>query len=965
MVPKTTRRRRAPTMGQASSQVNPQSQEQGVALSANASRNEVGDERLVRNGISSALEHERTEEESATALLLLKNSRLRTPPTAQDDLDASAQLLRESSPLRPFNTSSNTSDHADVVLDELVSRKRKRGNKRSKRRHNVLEPTTDGGNSKHSEARMNKKPPVDSYGSTPPTLNLDDINENEEDVASLFQEYETQSRSPIADLPHHDDDPFVPSNEDIVDLTKTAQAYIEAQAVSGRGKKRKRKHARRERAEDFDTSAEQEFLDSTGQHAFDVDFAALDEIIASHGMQFANPFDEEPGLGLPNGAESHDSELFLPPTDVVETRISTEAAPSQQSGLDIRQVPGEQRPRKRRRMEAPNSVDSHAQDYVSPYAPKDVSQDQVLQGYEDNQHQASSEIPYSQQAPRANNSHQSVESTSQEEASLHSEQPSKSRGNKKQRGDQEKKPYQPPVQEIAAMGGMFTESEVRILDSFRDRYCREEQTSDRRFNELIQANLRRDPEANRLFASIYEELPHRTRQSIARFCRRHFHNFSARGTWTGSDDERLKDAVIEKGRSWKAVGEAIGRFPEDVRDRYRNYHVNADKRNKEAWTHEEVRALVKAVSICMSVIAQQRRAAKEDLYSGREIPESEPESDQEIEDMKLINWQVVSERMGGTRSRLQCSYKWNHLKNSDRRKYLKEVRRAMKGRLPKRKRDGPWRLKRAIKKLRNMETGDKYDFLQALSNCNASGEGNIPWKLIGDKEFRSRWSTIDVKAALEIFKREVPGSESMHYQDVINCVYTRLMAEHASDFETQRDPKAYADVNRENRNTRKAKAERSRTRLGKLETLEERRIRRERAKYGEPPKVKSSLFVGPSDDEAEDPGSNPGRDEETEDKYHDRRRVDRDSEVVESTNGSRNGDTAPEDSATEDSDVGRNPSRTSSTSVDNQYDGEATAKGARVRDRESSPEYSDDGLFVDDEYNNLDLANRLQLLRDA
>lgn len=48
----------------------------------------------------------------------------------------------------------------------------------------------------------------------------------------------------------------------------------------------------------------------------------------------------------------------------------------------------------------------------------------------------------------------------------------------------------------------------------------------------------------------------------------------------------------------------------------------------------------------------------EEKYEGRDIPDAEWHQAQNVDDSKLINWQVVSDRMGGFKSRLQCSFKW-------------------------------------------------------------------------------------------------------------------------------------------------------------------------------------------------------------------------------------------------------------------------------------------------------------------
>lgn len=381
--------------------------------------------------------------------------------------------------------------------------------------------------------------------------------------------------------------------------------------------------------------------------------------------------------------------------------------------------------------------------------------------------------------------------------------PSKPRGNKTQQGGKKAKNYDPSLDKIAKQGGVWTQAEISRLESFRDEYCKENDLSAFQFNALVQSAVRYDKAAIELWNELHATFPYRTRMSTMRVCRRRWHNFPARGTWTQSEDESLKQAVAEKGRSWKAVGEAINRFPEDCRDRYRNYHVNAQNRNRESWTDAEILNLCGSVHDCMVKIKESKKQAKLGKFAGREVPESDSESDEEVRDTKLINWQIVSDSMGpgGGRSRLQCSLKWTQLRLKERAKYMKRVNDALKGRSlaengkTRKPKQENWRVRQAQRTLNNMKPGDRFDFLQAFATCNARDEGNIAWKLLGDKAFRSRWTTIERKVALQRFKSEIPEGNSMNYRDVANRLLTKLMAESShrlgDRWEKGRDP----DVN--------------------------------------------------------------------------------------------------------------------------------------------------------------------------
>ncbi|KAL9000905.1 MAG: hypothetical protein Q9169_000660 [Polycauliona sp. 2 TL-2023] len=908
-------------------------------------------------------------------------SRNWSPRSPQDDAAASAQLLAENSSLEPTIPAPQAYHQSNQTG---VQRIKKRGEKRSKPRLSVLESSSIAGNmqAEQSESthdgisKCNSAGQENSYGDyavgTPySSYGLDEIDETDEGVPSLFQEYENQATldalgfvEPPQDIP----DSPVTFNEHL-----TGEALVQQQSHNARsglhgGTKRKRGESYSPMSYSDSSQSRggaQEPLNGTGQHAFELDFEAFDDIFANEDTHQANPFSDEAGYDLPHGTELSENlhemhEDLTPQTslDVAHATLPTGQLPK---------VTYAGRKRKRRRMEIPNSIDSQLPVYVSPYAEVEGHQDRVLPGFEDTQTRSSSEIPYSQ-PPRLSRSSSRLSSDAQrtETPPRPLEKPTQSRGNKKQRGGQKGQGYRPPLQELSAKGGMFRDDEIKTLETFRDRYCQEQGLDKKRFNELIHANVRGHNDVKLLYNAIYDEIPYRTHQSVLRFCRRNFHNFAVRGSWTAIDDEDLRDAVAKKGTSWKAVGSILDRFPEDCRDRYRNYIVNSEKRNTDAWSEQEVQNLVRAVDECMRLLREQRAQAKEDEYEGRDpVPESEPESDQEVQDLKLINWQIVSDRMGGTRSRLQCAYKFNHLKKGDKDYYISMVRRLTGGKEPTSKAHSehaqPWRLKRSMRKLRNMKTGDKYDFLQLFANCGAVSESKIPWRSIGDKAFRKRWTNMDMKAALEMFKFQVAGSKRMEYQEVVNRVYTKLMAENPGSFDDRWDPKVHGDINEAEPKSRKPVSP-----CPKMLQSKQQRSGR----YKTP---KSAMFVVSDDDDEEE------LDEPAANKEADRTNASsdsRDNNQADSLEEDGDGQQSPE--IVESSDeamavASQRSSPRSASSMEKDDDpvtipssvtGTQSSKSGPVLDTElSSDSDTDDSLFNGGSGD--ELVERLQLLRDA
>lgn len=416
-------------------------------------------------------------------------------------------------------------------------------------------------------------------------------------------------------------------------------------------------------------------------------------------------------------------------------------------------------------------------------------------------------------------------------------------GNKTQQGGKKPKDYNPPLDQIALRGGVWTQAEISRLDAFRDKYCTENGLSSLQFNARVQSSIRYDKDVSELFKEAHLTFPYRTRMSVTRFCRRRYHNFPARGTWTESEDESLKQAVIVKGRSWKAVGEMINRFPEDCRDRYRNYHINAQNRNQESWTDAEILNLCRAVHDCMVKMKELNQQAKSKKFVGREVPESDSESDEEVRDSRLINWQIVSDAMGpgGGRSRLQCSLKWAQLRMTDRAKFMKRVNGTLRGSSltdndkTKKLKTENWRVTRAMRKLGNLKPGDRYDFLQAFATCKAKEEGNIAWRSLGDQAFRSRWTTIERKAALQIFKSEIPDGNNMDYRDIANRLLTRLMAESGHKLGERCEKEQDQDANAEMHSTKE------RRRNGLRKTSKRENIPKNGRREGLPKEVEDEM----------------------------------------------------------------------------------------------------------------------------
>jgi Myb-like DNA-binding protein REB1 len=263
-------------------------------------------------------------------------------------------------------------------------------------------------------------------------------------------------------------------------------------------------------------------------------------------------------------------------------------------------------------------------------------------------------------------------------------------------------------------GGSFSQHEVDLIDEFMMRYCHMNNMTREDLCKRVWSNERRK---DNFWDDVANILPTRTRASVYKHIRRAYHVFKARGKWTPEEDKELGDLVEEKGKLWKQIGLTLCRMPEDCRDRWRNYVKCGEKRVQNKWGVDEEERLREVVTHIMTT------------YPGHDI-----------------NWTEVSDMMGGTRSRIQCRYKWT-----------KMVKRA------------------AMAKIDAMMPGDKISLLQFLKQSGYEDESQVDWDGFAALDSRGFWTGKELQVAFESQRAKILDGNNKDFRQVVDELLTELL----------------------------------------------------------------------------------------------------------------------------------------------------------------------------------------------
>lgn len=261
--------------------------------------------------------------------------------------------------------------------------------------------------------------------------------------------------------------------------------------------------------------------------------------------------------------------------------------------------------------------------------------------------------------------------------------------------------------------GPLTAEENAILDKIVQEFREEHGMTQYEVNELMKQNPREEL-PNELWNKLEEACTTRKRQKIINVCRQRFHNFVARGTWTAEQDDELMEQINRYGQKWSIIGKNINRHQKDVRDRWRNFLICRGKIVESSWSPEEESRFLDIVLEALRIFGEQRKAHP-DIF-GHKTNE------------QLVDWGIISERMGHSRTRLQCQEKWRRLRAAHR---LDE---RFADQLPEWIPYGAsWRHDKARKEIRQFTHDDKYKLVCAISEADVRSDAKIPWAKVEER----------------------------------------------------------------------------------------------------------------------------------------------------------------------------------------------------------------------------------------
>ncbi|KAJ6258917.1 hypothetical protein Dda_5812 [Drechslerella dactyloides] len=378
-------------------------------------------------------------------------------------------------------------------------------------------------------------------------------------------------------------------------------------------------------------------------------------------------------------------------------------------------------------------------------------------------------------------------------------------------------PPPPPAPETFNKGA-YTQAEDTIIQNVVHRFCAVQDPPLSRAD-FVQKIWQADWQSNGFWDMVVANLPHRQRTSLYKHVKRLYNDFAQRGVWSAEQDEELAQLVRRHGPKWSKIGSSINRMPEDCKDRWKNYVVCGKNRRTDAWDVDEEFRLANILNEMLEVLVAEA-AQKGTTWlppppagdAGTRAAWLEKEKMYHREE---IDWGIVSEEMGHTRSRMQCRWKgkrmWSKISSTagslSRKRKKDPSTKSAEGKQPKRPRtkkkqqseDGEGDEEAAADdeeaenevaeeeveeeeeeepvceedatEASNMQMGDYFFILQQISLLDYDNPEGIDWHKIAERDNIKHFTAAQLRAG---FKRYLENNDNGGQKDLREFVKDQL-----------------------------------------------------------------------------------------------------------------------------------------------------------------------------------------------
>ncbi|KAG8157828.1 hypothetical protein KVR01_012490 [Diaporthe batatas] len=298
------------------------------------------------------------------------------------------------------------------------------------------------------------------------------------------------------------------------------------------------------------------------------------------------------------------------------------------------------------------------------------------------------------------------------------------------------------TEELTALG--------QVVDQFRRSYDMDQQEVNAMIHERPQYT---NPMHKEFWEGAVAAIPKRSRKQIVERTRRLYNNFVGRGRWTTVQKEELHELFQKHGTKFVVISGLINRDQKDIRDYWRNHYVVFEQQRKYYWKSDETEKLKQAVEEALHKIRIQRE--NNDQFRPRPRAKG-------LDDESLLDWQQISSAIGLIRSRQQCRWKWQEMK--DKGAVGEENEHLPKPAPESRTINGVSEaLANAREDYRLMSDEEKVQLIEAIHDSGAASDSKIPWKSLVDERFRKKWRRPTLKLVWFRLRKQVPNHEE---QDV-------------------------------------------------------------------------------------------------------------------------------------------------------------------------------------------------------